>query len=75
MFVSVNTPQFVHLGIRKDGVPFVNVNFELNYGFNPGLWGAYALTAGQVLTIRVQNYDTVSVAWYVEMFGIVELLA
>jgi len=74
VFVSVNTPQFVHMAIRKETVPFFNANFELNYSFNPGVWGAYGFDEGELLEVLVQNYDTVTVSWYVEMFGILEEL-
>jgi len=74
VFVTASLPHMNNLLIAKNEITLITKFFNLNYDVNLGSIGSYMFDPGDYLNILVFNNDELDVSFFVQAFGVIELL-
>ena len=74
VFVTCSSPQIQQIAIYKGVTAVIASYFALNYHADFASLGSYNYEAGEIFKVGLSNFDTVDATFWVEAFGVLELL-
>ena len=74
VFIGCSSPQIQQVAIYKEGVAVIVSYFTLNFHADFASLGSYNYAAGEEFKVGLGNFDTVAATFYVQAFGVLELL-